>query len=288
MKKYIMLLPLLMALVMVGCSDDDDYQAAQPLSADNQQVHFSGDNAELSICDPEDKSTYQFDLKVVRNTTHGTLSFPVSVGSGSAPEVTASDSVTFCDGDSLAYIHVSIPDTTTSGTYKYKLTLASDEVDPYTLLDGGYTFDGQIAFPSHVKFTCWINGLLSTRWTEDALDLGNGSYRISDFMNSGYALNISVTDGNLNITVPGNSLLYQEGTSYGNLIYWFVDDWVPLYPYGKDADTYITDFCILNGDNFKGYSPDNHYGWFYLEEVQTNKMADVVYWQYFSFTIDEE
>jgi hypothetical protein len=287
MKKYIMLLPLLMALLMAGCSDDDGYQAAEPLAADNQQVHFSGDNSELSIIDPLDPSTYHVNVTVARNTTHGTLAVPVSKGSDTTPGVTISDTVTFNDGDSLAYIQVSVPDTVTSGSYYYSLTLNSDQIDPYSKLDGGYTFQGTISYPKHVTFTCWINGLLTDRWTEDALSLGDGAYLISDFMHSGYALNISVKNGDLNITVHGNSELYQESASYGNLIYWYVDDWVTLYPYGKDADTYIKQFCILNGEGYKKYTADTKFGWFYLEEVQTNTMADAVNWLYFCFTIND-
>lgn len=287
MKKYIMFLPLLMALFMAGCSSDDNYQPAEPLAADNQQVHFSCSNAELTICDRNDTSTYRFDLTVVRNTTRGKFSVPVSKSSDTTPGVTVSDTVTFNDGDSLAYVHVAIPDTATTGPFKYSLTLNSDEVDPYALLDGGYTFNGTISILKYVKFTCWINGLLTTRWTEKAIDLGDGSYLFSDFMNSGYELMFTIKGSEFNITVPGNSPLYQEGTSYGNLIYWYDDDWVNLYPYGKDADVYIKDFCILNGNGYKKYDPSTKFGWFSLEEVQTNTMADLVNWVYFCFTLDE-
>lgn len=243
---------------MAGCSSDDNYQPAEPLAADNQQVHFSGSNAELTICDCNDTSTYRFDLTVVRNTTRGKLSVPVSKSSDTTP-----------------------------GPFKYSLTLNSDEVDPYALLDGGYTFNGTISILKYAKFTCWINGLLTTRWTEKAIDLGDGSYLFSDFMNSGYELMFTIKDGEFNITVPGNSPLYQEGISYGSLIYWYVDDWVPLYPYGKDADVYIKDFCILNGNGYKKYDSSTKFGWFYLEDVQTNTMADLVNWVYFCFTLDE-
>ena len=41
MIKYLWALPLALALIITGCSDNDDYQVAEPLQAGNQQVHFS-------------------------------------------------------------------------------------------------------------------------------------------------------------------------------------------------------------------------------------------------------
>ncbi len=49
MIKYLWALPLALALIIMGCSDNDDYQVAEPLQAGNQQVHFSSVNKAKTI-----------------------------------------------------------------------------------------------------------------------------------------------------------------------------------------------------------------------------------------------
>lgn len=288
MKKYILFLPLLMAMFMAGCSDDDDYTAADPVKASSQQVHFSGDNKESVILDPTDSAGLSVSLKVVRNTTEGELTVPIEVGAKTSAGVTASESVTFANGDSVAYARVAFPDTASAGqSFHYSLTLGGDETDPYTLLDGGITFDGTASLPSEVKISCWITGYLDTKWEETALDLGNGDYRITDFMHSGYGLNINVADGVLTVSVPSDSPLYQEESDYGTYIYWYVDDYVHLFPYGTDGGVEVTDFAILNGPSYNGYYTTNKYGYFYCTEFQTTEMSSPAYWCWFSFQIQD-
>lgn len=118
-KIYTALLPLFLMLALVGCSSsDDDYQAAEPLQSDNQQVHFSGENSETTLLDPTDPTSYTINLKVARNTTKGALTVPVEVEKETSAGVSVPDSVVFADGNSTATLAVSIPDTaTTSGDY---------------------------------------------------------------------------------------------------------------------------------------------------------------------------
>ena len=287
MKKYLMILPLLMAFLLAGCSDDDNYQPADPVKADCQQVHFSGDNEETILLDPSSADGFSTRLKVVRNTTSGSLNVPVTKNAKTAEGITGDSVVTFADGDSVAYLTVHFPDTAKSGqSYPFSFTLVSDEVDPYTYLDGGQTFEGKASVPEEVKIKCWIAQQLTEPWEETALDLGGGTYRITDFMHSGYALILNVSNGVLDVSVPADSPLYQDAASYGTLIYWFTDDYVHLYPYGKDSVD-VTDFVILNGASYNMYYPQSKNGYFYLMEFQTSTMANPASWCYFCFKIEK-
>lgn len=96
-KIYTALLPLFLMLALVGCSSsDDDYQAAEPLQSDNQQVHFSGENSETTLLDPTDPTSYTINLKVARNTTKGALTVPVKVEKETTAGVAVPDSVGLC------------------------------------------------------------------------------------------------------------------------------------------------------------------------------------------------
>jgi hypothetical protein len=282
---------LLLALVMVflaACSsNDDDYQAASRVKADCQQVHFTSDNAETILLDPTDPSSYQIALKVARNTTVGTLTVPVERGSTTSPAIEMTSEVVFADGDSTATLLVTVPQGGTEGTsYPISATLTGDEVDPYAYLGMGLTYEGAATVPSTVKFQCWISGQLPTKWEETAIDLSGGHYRIADFMHSGYALDLTITNGVLNVSVPADSPLYTEESDYGTYIYWYTDDYLNLYPYGKDGGVVVNDLCILNSSTYNSYIPQQKYGWFMLSEFMTTEMTDPAYWVYLSFQFE--
>lgn len=279
----------LMVVSLAACSSDDDYQAAAPLSADNEQVHFAGDNEETVILDPSNKSSYNISVKVLRNTRAGRMAVPVQLGSGTTAGVTASDSVVFANGDSVATMTVTIPDTARSGqTYQYSLELKSDQTDPYSYLGGGIIFNAKATVPNMVKLKCWIDQYATTTWEESAIDFGDGSYRISNFMNSGYALDLTINGSKLNVGVPSGSPIYTEANYYGlgTDIYWYTDDYVHLYPYGKDGGTDIDYLVLLNNSDYdRWYSSDNCWK-IMLTTFKTTTMADAVSWVYFCFQIE--
>lgn len=281
-----MMLVLLMAIGLASCSSDDDYQAAPALAADNQQVHFSGDNEATVIIDPTDKSTYAISIKVARNTKKGKLSVPIVKNSSTTAGITVDDSVVFQDGDSIATFSVNIPDTAeTAQAFKYSLTLNSDQVDPYSVLDGGYTLDATASIPATVKVKCWMDGQLTTPWEESALDLGGGVYRITNFMHSGYGLVLTIQDGKLSVSLPAGSPLYAEDDEGATYIYWYTDDYVHLYPYGKEGGVDINDFVIYNSATYNSWHAQNKYGLFMLQEFQTSEMTEPAYWVWFCFQL---
>jgi hypothetical protein len=286
------LLLMLAVLGFVACSSsDDDYEPAAALSASNQQVHFAGDNNETVILDPSNKSTYKIAVKVIRNTKQGALTVPVVKNSNTTAGVTVDDNAVFADGDSVATITVSIPDTATvPQAFTYSLSLKSDEVDPYSYLDGGITLDARASIPAPVKIDFWIPNYFEQKWVETADDLGGGVYRIKNFMHSGYGLVLTIKDGKLSLSLPSGSPLYTEddwgGYGYGYpAIYWYTNDnYVHLYPYGKDGGVDILDFEILPTYNCQWYAARNS-GAFYLGYIQTADGTVAAYWApvYFHF-----
>lgn len=287
-----LVLVLLTAFGFAACSSsDDDYEPATALSANNQQVHFAGDNEETVILDKADKSTYKIPVKVLRNTKKGALTVPVVKNSTTTAGVTVDDNAVFADGDSVATITVTIPDTATvPQAFIYSLSLNTDEVDPYTYLDGGIKLDARASIPTPVKIKFWIPGYFDDKaWEETADDLGGGVYRINDFMHSGYGLVLTIKDGKLSLSLPAGSPLYTEddwgGYGYGTpAIWWYVDDYVYLYPYGKDSNVVISDFELLPIYNCQWYSARNS-GSFYLGYLGTADGSVANYWVsvYFQF-----
>lgn len=284
-------LVMLAVCSLVACSSSsDDYEPATALSASNQQVHFAGDNNETVILDPSNKSTYKIAVKVIRNTTKGALTVPVVKNSNTTDGVSVDENAVFADGDSVATIMVSIPDTATvPQAFTYSLSLNSDEVDPYTYLDGGITLDARASIPTPVKIQFWIPNYFEQKWEETADDIGGGVYRIKDFMHSGYGLILTIKDGKLSVSLPEGSPLYTE-PDWGNYgygypaIYWYTDDYVHLYPYGKDGGVDILDFQILPTYGCQWYAARNS-GAFYLGYIQTADESVAAYWTpvYFHF-----
>ena len=285
------LLLMLAVFVFVACSSSDDgYEPAAALSASNQQAHFAGDNDETVILDPSNKSTYKIAVKVLRNTKQGALTVPVVKNSNTTEGVTVDDNAVFADGDSVATITVSIPDTATvPQAFTYSLSLNTDEVDPYSYLDGGITLDARASIPTPVKIQFWIPNYFEQKWEETADDLGGGVYRINDFMHSGYGLMLTIKDGKLSLSLPSGSPLHTEddwgGYGYSTTaIYWFIDDYVHLYPYGKDGGVDILDFEILPIYHCQWYAARNS-GAFYLGYLGTADGTVAAYWVsvYFHF-----
>lgn len=289
--KYLAWLPLFLMLLLAGCSSsDDDYQAGPTVKDDAEQVYFSTDNEQTVILDPTDLSTYKISLKVKRNTTKGALAVPVKTNSTTSKGVVNKDSVYFADGDSVANFLVTIPDTAKSGEgYNYSYTLEGDEVDPYTYLNGGISFSGMTTVPATVKIKCWIPGYLDTKWEETALDLTGGHYRITNFMNSGYGIDFTISGSKLNVSLPPNSPLWSEDNEYGygTELWWYIDDYVHLYPYGKDGGTDVTELVVLNNtSSYNRYYESSKFGCFYLEYFQTSTMSYEANWAWFYFQFE--
>lgn len=287
--KYLWALPLALALALTGCSDSDDYQAAEPLQAGNEQVHFSPVNKARTILG-SDAQTKQVDLTVVRTTTSGTTTVPVTL-SDATPGVTADEQVTFADGDSIATIHVALPDTAKAGdSYAYTLTVSGENTDPYSLLSGGLSFSGSAVIAKTVNILCCIyysDGTSYTNtWYEKAYDLGDGLYELYNFGNSGHAVYFQ-TNAKKGLTTPyveNDPDIDQYDDAYGTNIglgYY-------LYPWGQDKARIGNVYMLSNTySGYSGFDTSDNSGWFYLSMWQLSTDASADYWATFNFWIEE-
>ncbi|MDD5862713.1 MAG: hypothetical protein PUD15_09220 [Prevotella sp.] len=290
MKKYLYMITLLMAMVLAGCSDDDSYEAAEALKSDCQQVHFSADNTTKSLLYGSDASK-TLKYKVVRNTKNGTLTVPVALTKATAG-VTAAPSVTFSDGDSVAYAIVNLPDTAKEGdSFAYTLTLSGDEVDPYsTLLDGGISYTASAVYPTAVNiqfyylYSDYTN--YTDYWTDKAYDLGGGEYQIPDFAGSGHPLIIHA-DGSKGIAYPelaeenkDNAYdLYSD--DYGS----YIGMQFSLYPWGADGMSLSYVYLLVSQTSgYSSYDSSTKTGWMYVYYMQTSTGKED-YWGSLNFTI---
>lgn len=290
MIKYFMALTLALALVLTGCSDnDDDYKAAEPLRAGNEQVHFSPVNKAKTFL-ASDTQAKEVSLTLVRTTTSGTTTVPVTL-SEATPGITADQQVTFADGDSTATVHVALPDTAKAGdSYAYTLTVSGDNTDPYTLLSGGLSFSGTAVVAKSVKFLCCIyysDGTSYTdSWHESAFDLGDGLFELYNFGNSGHTvyLQIDKTKGLATPYVQDDPDIDQYDDEYGTNIglgYY-------LYPWGKDKASIGNVYMLSNTyKDFSGFDTSDNSGWFYLSMWKLSTAASPDYWATFNFWLEE-
>lgn len=113
-KSYFKLIIGLMTLALPmisSCSDDDNYTPGAEVSDDNQNVYFPSSDNETIYLYPEDVAASQGGamttaIKLVREQYNGSLTVPIIVDNKSE-EVTVPESVTFNDGDSIAYLNIS-------------------------------------------------------------------------------------------------------------------------------------------------------------------------------------
>ena len=288
--KYFMALPLTLALVMTGCSDnDDDYQAAEPLRVGNEQVHFSPDNNERTVFAPDDQ-TKVLALTVVRTTTSGSITVPVTL-SHATPGVAADQQVTFADGSSTATIHVALPDTAKAGeSYAYTLTVSGDNTDPYTLLSGGLSFSGTAVIAKNVNIQCCIyysdNKRYTDTWYEKAYDYGDGLYKLYNFGNSGHAIYLQI-NAKKGLTMPyvqNDDDIDQYDDAYGTNIGLQYN----LYPWGKDKASIGNVYMLSNTySGYSGFATKDNSGWFYLSMWKLSTDADADYWGTFNFWIEK-
>lgn len=126
----------LLAIVFTACSDDDDYQWA---TAEGSQVYFS--QSLPSLQEVSDDAT-TFSVPVNRINKSGAITVPVAIEDlDTVGGLSADPSVTFADGDSVAYVKVTYDPSklTFDELYGVKLSISGDGyVTPYGASD--YTF----------------------------------------------------------------------------------------------------------------------------------------------------
>ena len=246
-----------LALAPVACSSESTWEPGPGVKADVQQVRFVDDGSSTHIIMPGFDVSNQV-VHVRRSVTAGRLVVPIEVLSATEGLVIP-ESVTFEDGESDATFEVALREGLTSGSYKYYLRLASDEVDPYTSLDGVSSFRGTISFAIPLRAQLWVTGY-DTRigtWAEDILDMGEGDYLFPDFCHSGYALRLHIDGQNYVAVYAYRATLPTFSYDYGNFVYLYdnaAGAFVECYPHGTDSWVTITEITFFNGiGDYKSY-----------------------------------
>lgn len=95
---------------LASCGDDDNYAPGAEVGDDNQNVYFPSTESETIYLYPEDVEasaggTMTTAIKLTRSQKSGELTVPIVVDSKSE-DVSVPESVTFNDGDSLAYLNI--------------------------------------------------------------------------------------------------------------------------------------------------------------------------------------
>lgn len=265
--------------VLAACSDSDNWQAGQQPKEGCQQVHFADTNSELTVLNDEDPADRTVTLTVVRNTTQGALTVPMTVEEADEGlEIPAE--VAFSDGSDEATIDIKVTAQAEKGTsLGYCVRLTGDEIDPYAAFGGGSSFKGTISFPMAHTVRMWIAGLenVAGYWTETIYEMGKGQYRFNNLMQSGITLNMTL-DANNRIALSSPQMSEAEGNVYpnyyntGDCYFWCnrwddsVGDYVyyPFYPHGKDARLWIDELDFYTDPN-----PSNWYSYYYDDGSQT-------------------
>lgn len=261
--------------VLAACSDSDNWQAGQQPKEGCQQVHFAESNSELTVLNDEDPDDRTVTLTVVRNTTQGALTVPMTVENADEGLEIPTE-VAFSDGSKDATVAIKVTAQAQKGiSLGYCVRLTGDEIDPYTALGGGCSFQGTVSFPREHKVRMWIPGLESTAgyWTETILEMGKGQYRFNNLMQSGLTLSMTL-DANNRIALSSPMLSEALGNVYpsyyytGDCYYWCnlydesAGDYVyyPFYPHGKDAWLWISEI------DFYTHSDTNYWYSYYYDD----------------------
>lgn len=246
-----------LALVAFGCSSDDSWEPGPAAKADAQQVRFVDDGNSTHIIMPGFDVSNQV-IQVRRSSSAGSLVVPIEV-------LTASDaliipeSVTFADGETETTMEVALKEGITEGVHKYIIHLASDEVDPYTQLDGISYYRGTVSFAIPHRAQLWISGYADRvgTWAEDFLEMGDGDYLLPDFCHSGYAIRIHVDGQNYATVHAYRATLTTYTYDYGNFVYLYdksAGGFITCYPHGEDSWVRITEITFFNGTgDYRGY-----------------------------------
>ena len=207
-------------------------------------------------------------------------------------------SVTFAAGDSLAELNIKAPQQVQlKDVYKYEVKLEGKEVDPYSKLDGGIVFSGQLNFPEAKKADFWMangsNGLsLFNYWEETLMDLGNNNFFIKDFMHSGENLWLNTSSSGV-LTVKSDSWtkasIVPDASLEGGYTFYFnklINNRLQpykLYPLGNTgSEPSIKELVLYGGPDYSSYSSNGTWGKIYINYAKySNDSEDSWVYLYF-------
>lgn len=282
--KHIGMIGVLTAVALfTACSDKDDYTPGPEVASGCQQVRFADTNNTICVLDSANADDRTATLTLKRNNTGAALTIPIKIVSQSAG-LTIPTEVTFAAGDSLATLAIKAPEKVAlKDVYSYELKLEGNDVDPYSKLDGGVVFSGQLNFPVSKKAEFYAdpaskNYALFNAWTETVMDLGNNNFYIKDFMHSGENLwLITSSTGVLGVKSVSwaKNCIVADTSAPGSYSYYFkkvVDKLLkpyPLYPLGNaSGKPWINELTLYGGPDYSSYSSNGTWGKIYIEHAK--------------------
>lgn len=298
--KHIGLLGALATVALLAaCSDKDDYTPGPEVPSGCQQVRFAPTNNNICVMDTADINDRTATLTLKRNNTGTALAVKITAYSQPAGLQLPAEA-TFAAGDSLATITIKAPEKVTAKTvYSYELKLEGNDVDPYSKLDGGVVFSGQLNFPISKKAEFYAdpaskNYALFNAWTETVMDLGNNNFYIKDFMHSGENLwLITSSTGVLGVKSDSweKNCIVADTSAPGSYSYYFqklVDKQLkpyPLYPLGNaSGKPWIKELTLYGGPDYSSYSSNGTWGKIYIQHAKYST-GEEENWVYLYFVI---
>lgn len=199
---------LLVGLVfsaLTSCSDDDDYQPASRVDADNVGAYFAASNAANEILTPEEYSAREvIQLEVKRSNTKGEVSIPLIVDRADAV-FQMPDKVDFKDGDSTTTISIACPGMEALKQYKFSIHLDESFTNPYKKVDGSIKFNYTVMVARWVKVvenaTFKYQGDIFPAVKSDIYQLeGQNKFYIENYLGSGINLEFYIIPQDANGT----------------------------------------------------------------------------------------
>lgn len=154
LKKYAYLLTMAaMAFGFAACSEDSaDYEPAQPVNPDCQEVYFTSANPTEMDLSSIEAETAVFEVVVARNYAHAAASIPVQVVSvdmladGETPAFAIPESIEFADGELETTLNIAMNGPLADGVYSFNIAFEGDEyLNPYKVFDGAVIYGLSVA-----------------------------------------------------------------------------------------------------------------------------------------------
>ncbi|MDO4758933.1 MAG: hypothetical protein Q4A18_06705 [Rikenellaceae bacterium] len=142
LKKYAYLLTLAaVAFGFAACSEDRaDYEPAQPVSPDCQEVYFASSNPTKVDMTSVEAATASIPVVVSRTYASGAASIPVKLISASEGAFNVPETIEFADGEEQVTLDITMNTPLADGDYSFEIAIEGDEyVNPYTQL-GSYAY----------------------------------------------------------------------------------------------------------------------------------------------------
>ncbi len=244
-----------MAVVcLTSCGDDDNYQPAEKVAADNLGAYFASSNEADEIITPEEyASRPTVDLVVKRKNTKGAATIDVTVDQAD-PEFTIPANVDFKDGDSTAILSVGCKNMEQNKNYKLSIHLQESTTNPYEKVDGSYKFNYSLLIARWIKvveqgtFYCQDSRLPQVKSDIYQLE-GQNKFRIENFLGSGIDLSFYIVPQDKGGTWTTSAFSATDRKTWSGIF-------MPLDHYLNDPDGYSYWWLMTDDDDYASWTPE--------------------------------